>query len=93
MRITLRRASATIKAMVYNMYALARIRKYGPLLTSSLDDMRRMLDKPIPKLLRKISNNMTSFPTELQYIPKTMADLGFKCPNRHHNSIKNGNYT
>ena len=65
-RIASRRASATVQAMVYNMYALARIR-YGPHLTSSLDDMRRMVDKPIQMILRKISSNMTSFPTELLY--------------------------
>ena len=79
MRIASRRASATVKAMANNMYSLARIRYYGPHLTSSLDDMRKMLDKPIQKLLRKISSNMTSYPTELRYIPKMMAGLGVKC--------------
>ena len=79
-RIASRRASATVKAMVYNMYALARIQYYGPHLTSSLEDMRKRLDKPIQKILRKLSNNMSSFPTELLYITKAMAGLGFKCP-------------
>ena len=66
--------------MVYNMYALARIRYYGPHLTSSIEDMRKRLEKPIHNLLRNISIDMTSFPTELLYIPKTIAGIGFKCP-------------
>ena len=62
------------------MYAQVRIRYYVTHLTSSLEDMRKMLDKSIQKLLRKPSNNMTSFPTELLYITKRMAGLGFKRP-------------
>ena len=58
-RIASRRASATAKVMVYNMSALARIRHCGPHQTSSLEDMRKIFDKPIQKLLRKLSNNMT----------------------------------
>ena len=66
--------------MVYNMYALAMIRYYGPYLTSSLEYMRKRQNKPIQRLLRKLTNNMKSFPTELLYITKKMAGLGFKCP-------------
>ena len=41
---------------------------------------KKMLDKPIQNLLRKLSKHMTSFPTELLYIPKKTAGLGFKFP-------------
>ena len=59
---------------------LRRASATEPQLTSSLNDMKKKLDKPIQKLLRKLSNNMTSFPTKLLYTSKKMAGLGFKRP-------------
>ena len=41
--------------MVYNMYALVRIRYNGLHLTSPLEDMRKMIDRPIKKLRQKLS--------------------------------------
>ena len=36
-----------------------------------------MLDQ---KILRRITNNMTSFPTKLLHLPREIAGLGLKCP-------------
>ena len=80
MRIATRSASAAVKKMVYNLFVLPRIGYDAPHLTSSLDEMRVKLDKPAQKLLRRISNNMTSFPTKLLHLPSKMAGLGLKCP-------------
>ena len=79
-RIASLRASGTVKAMIYSTYALTRIRFYGPPLISSLEDTKKTLDKPIQKLLRQLSNNMTSFSKELLYITKKMIGIRFKCP-------------
>ena len=57
--IVSRMTSVTVKAMVNKMYALGRISCYEPHLTSSLDDTMKMLDKPVQKLLRKKSSNVT----------------------------------
>ena len=38
------------------------------------------LVKPVQQLLRRRTNDMTSFPTKLLYMPRKMAGLGLKCP-------------
>ena len=68
---------ATVKAMVYNMFAPKRIRYNGPHLTSSLQIIKKKIDESIQN--RLISNNMTSIPTKLLYTPKMITGLGFKC--------------
>ena len=67
-------------AMIYNMYILPRIGFYASHLTSLRKDMREKLNKTVQNLMRNLSSDMSFFPTKLIYIPKSMSDLGFKCP-------------
>ena len=42
--------------------------------------MREKLNKPVQKLLRRITNSITSSPTKLLHLPRKMAGLGIKYP-------------
>ena len=83
--IETRRASAAVIIMVYNAYVLQRIRYYAPYLTSSLEEMKEKLDKPVQKLLRRITKKHDIFLNETT--PSAEEDGGTRTqmPDRHHN--------
>eukprot|EP01041_Mallomonas_annulata_P042115 gene42115-biopygen5005 len=79
-RILSRRATTQTKLTVLQSAVFGRLRYFMPHLTNSHEDLVTHLDKPIERFYRKLTKNMSSYPTRLLYTPRTSGGLGLWRP-------------